>query len=106
MKPATARHRSRVRLEVTLGLGLALRSAASRSTMTRTTNARLAGLLFLFFYIATGMASMVLFGQATSGAEATAATLTSIAQHTTLVRLTAVLSVLTFVDAVVVAVAR
>ncbi len=41
--------------------------------MTRTTNARLAGFMFLF-YIATGVASIVLFNQATSGAEGTAAT--------------------------------
>jgi hypothetical protein len=72
--------------------------------MTRSTNARLAGFMFLF-YIATGITSMVLFGRATSGAEGTAATLASIAQHTTLVRLTAVLSLLAFVDAVALAVA-
>ena len=45
--------------------------------MTRTTSARLAGFLFLF-YIATGITSMVLFGHATSGAHGTAATLASI----------------------------
>jgi Domain of unknown function (DUF4386) len=72
--------------------------------MTRTTNARLAGFMFLF-YIATGVASMVVFNQATSGAEGTAAKLASIAQHAPLVRLTAVLTLLTFVDAVVLAVA-
>ena len=71
--------------------------------MTRKTNARLAGFTFLF-YIATGVASMVLFGQATRGAEGTAATLASIAQHETTVRLTAVLTLLTFFDAVVLAV--
>jgi Domain of unknown function (DUF4386) len=72
--------------------------------MTRTRNARLAGSMFLF-YIATGIASMVLFGQATSGAEGTAATLASIARHATLVRLTVMLTLLTFVDAVVLGVA-
>ncbi len=72
--------------------------------MTRTTNARLAGFMFLF-YIATGITSMVLFRQATSGAEGTAATLASLAQHATTVRLTAVLSLLTFVIAVALAVA-
>ena len=59
--------------------------------MTRTTNARLAGFMFLF-YIATGITSMVLFRQATSGAEGTAATLASLAQHATTVRLTVVLT--------------
>ena len=72
--------------------------------MSRTTNARLAGFMFLF-YIATGITSMVLFRQATSGAEGSAATLASLAQHATTVRLTAVLTLLTFFDAVVLAVA-
>src|SRR3990172_2558215 len=72
--------------------------------MTRTTNARLAGFMFLF-YIATGITSMVLFRQATSGAEGSAATLASLAQHATTVRLTAVLTLLTFFYAVVLAVA-
>jgi Domain of unknown function (DUF4386) len=67
--------------------------------MTRTTNARLAGFTFLA-YIATGIASMVLFGQAAAGANA-AARLASIAQHATVVRLTAVLTLLTFFEAVV-----
>ncbi len=71
--------------------------------MTRTTNARLAGFMFLF-YIATGLASMVLFGRAT-GAEGTAAKLASIAQHASLVRVTVLLTLLQFVDAVVLAVA-
>ena len=71
--------------------------------MTRTTNARLAGFMLLF-YIATGITSMVLFSKATGGAEGTAATLASIAQHATTVRLTAVLTLLTFVIAVVLAV--
>ncbi len=48
---------------------------------------------------------MVLFGQATSGAEGTATTLASIARHPTTVGLIAVLGLLTFVEAVVLAVA-
>ena len=72
--------------------------------MTRTTNARLAGFMFLL-YIAAGIGSSVLFNQATRGAEGIAATLASIAQHETLVRLTAVLTLLTFLIAVVLAVA-
>ncbi|MEK6373884.1 MAG: DUF4386 domain-containing protein [Acidobacteriota bacterium] len=72
--------------------------------MTDKTNARLAGFTFLF-YIATGIASMVLSGQATKGAEGTAAKLASIAQHAPLVRLNIVLTLLTFVIAVVLAVA-
>lgn len=67
--------------------------------MTRTTNARLAGFTFLA-YIATGIASMVLFGQAAAGANA-AASLASIAQHATAVRLTALLTLLTFFEAIV-----
>jgi hypothetical protein len=68
--------------------------------MTRKTNARLAGFMFLL-YIVTGITSMVLFGQATSGAEGTAAKLAGIARHAMLVRLTVVLTLLTFVYAVV-----
>ena len=71
--------------------------------MTLKTNARLAGFMFLF-YIATALTEMVLFGQASSG-HGTAARLASIAQHAPLVRVTAVLVFLTFVDAVVLAVA-
>jgi hypothetical protein len=74
--------------------------------MTRTTNARLAGFAFLF-YIAVGITSLVLFNQATSGAEGPeniAAKLAAIAQHQTLVRLTVLLTLLTFVCAVVLAV--
>ncbi len=67
--------------------------------MTRTTNARLAGFTFLF-YIATGITSLVLFRQATGGAEGDAA-LASLAQHATTVRLTAVLTLLAFFEAVV-----
>ena len=68
--------------------------------MTRATNARLAGFTFLF-YIVVGITSMVLFGQATRGAEGTAATLASLVQHATLVRLTVVLTFLMFLCAVV-----
>ena len=67
--------------------------------MTRTTNARLAGFMFLF-YIVTGVTSMVVYGRAARG-EGTAATLASIAQHATTVRLTVVLTLLQFVAAVV-----
>jgi len=71
--------------------------------MTPRANARLAGSMFLY-YIAIGVASMVLFNQATRGAEGTAAVLASIAQHETLVRLTAALTLLTFFIAVALAV--
>jgi uncharacterized protein DUF4386 len=67
--------------------------------MTRTTNARLAGCTFLA-YIATGIASMFLFSQVAAGPTA-AAKLASIAQHATAVRLTAVLTLLTFFEAIV-----
>jgi hypothetical protein len=71
--------------------------------MTRTTNARLAGFMFLF-YIATGIAGMVLFAPATSG-EGTAAKLASIAQHSTLTRLAAVYSLLMMMNPFVLGVA-
>jgi hypothetical protein len=71
--------------------------------MTRTTNARLAGFMFLF-YIATGIAGMVLFGPATSG-ETTAAKLASVAQHATLERVAAVYSLVMMMNAFVLAVA-
>ena len=70
--------------------------------MTRTTNARIAGFTFLF-YIAVGIASMLLFSQATSG-EAVPAKLASIAQHVLQVRLTIVLGLLQAVCAIVLAV--
>jgi hypothetical protein len=72
--------------------------------MTRKTNARLAGFMLLF-YIATGIAGLILFNQATGGAEGTAAKLASITQHATLVRLAIVLTLLTIFVAVVLAVA-
>jgi hypothetical protein len=56
-------------------------------------------------YIAVGLSTMVLFRRATGGAEGTAATLTSLAGHATTVRLTAVLTLLTFFIAVTLAVA-
>ncbi len=70
--------------------------------MTRTTNARLAGVIFLV-YIATGVTSMVLFGQATSAA-GTAGKLVSIAQHASLVRVTILLTLLQAAYALVLAV--
>jgi hypothetical protein len=60
--------------------------------MTPRTNARVAGVTFLL-YIATGIASMILFGQAARG-EDIAARLASIAAHATTVRLTVVLTLL------------
>lgn len=70
--------------------------------MTRKTNARLAGFMFLF-YIAAGVASMILFGQASRG-EGAAAKLAAIALNATTVRVTGLLALLTFVAAVVLAV--
>lgn len=70
--------------------------------MTRTTNARLAGSTFLA-YIATGIASMLLFGHAAAGTHA-AAKLASIANHVIAVRISAVLTLLTFFEAVMLAV--
>jgi hypothetical protein len=70
--------------------------------MTRTTNARLAGSILLL-YIATGIASMVLFGRATRG-EGVAERLASIAQHASLVRVTILLTLLQAAYAVVLAV--
>ena len=59
--------------------------------------------MFLF-YIAIGITSMVVFRQATGGAEGTAATLASLAQHAATVRLTVLLTLLTFFVAVTLAV--
>jgi hypothetical protein len=70
--------------------------------MTYTTNARLAGFTFLF-YIVAGIASMVLFSQATGGQEI-AAKLASIAHHMLQLRLTIVLGLLQAVCAMVLAV--
>ena len=65
--------------------------------MTRTTNSRIAGLVFLL-YIATGIAIMILSAQAT-GAEGIAARLAAIAAHALHVRLTIVLDLLTIMYA-------
>src|SRR3954464_16080079 len=70
--------------------------------MTRTTNARVAGFTFLF-YLAAGIASMILFGRA-SGGTGTAARLAAIAQHATDVRIAFLLSLLTCFAALVLAV--
>ena len=67
--------------------------------MTRTANARLAGFTFLA-YIATGIADMVIFGRAATGSGAFAQ-LASIAQHATLVRLSALLTLLSFFEAII-----
>ena len=67
--------------------------------MTRTTNARIAGFTFLA-YIAVGITSMVLFAGATKG-EGLAAQLATIAQHTTDVRLTILLTLLMDLSALV-----
>ncbi len=67
--------------------------------MTRTANARLAGVTFLA-YIATGIADMMVFGRAAVGTGAFAQ-LASIAQHATLVRLSALLTLLSFFEAVI-----
>ena len=52
--------------------------------MTRTTNARFAGFTFLF-YIAAGVASMILFGRAAS-ADGIAAMPASFAAHGSVIR--------------------
>ncbi len=70
--------------------------------MTRTTNARLAGFTFLF-YIAIGIAGVILFNQATKGDE-TAARLASIAAHAPLMRLSLVCTLLTIFSALILAV--
>jgi hypothetical protein len=71
--------------------------------MTRTTNSRIAGFMFLF-YIATGIASMVLFDQAASG-KGVSARLTSITHHATGMRLAAVLSLVGILNPLVLGVA-
>jgi len=67
--------------------------------MTRTTNARIAGSTFLF-YIAAGIAGLVVGGQATSG-EGIAAKLASIAQHETGLGVVVVLGLLQCFSALV-----
>ena len=71
--------------------------------MTRTTNARLAGFMFLF-YIVTGIAGMA-FLSPTGGAVGTAAKLAAMAQHATLTRAGAVFALLMMMNAFVLAVA-
>jgi hypothetical protein len=61
--------------------------------MTRRTNARIAGFTLLF-YIAVGVAGMILSGRA-SGAGGIAERLASMVQHETEVRVSAVLGLLT-----------
>lgn len=67
--------------------------------MTRTANARLAGFTFLA-YIATGIADMMVFGRAAIGKGAFEQ-LASIAHHATLVRLSALLTLLSFFEAII-----
>jgi hypothetical protein len=67
--------------------------------MSRKTIARIAGFTFLF-YIAVGITSMILFGQASRG-EGTAAQLAGIAQHASAVRLTIILGLLANLSALV-----
>jgi Domain of unknown function (DUF4386) len=71
-------------------------------TMTRRTNARVAGVTFLT-YIAAGIASLVVFGRATSG-EGMAATLAAIAHHATDVGVVVLLSLVQCFAALVLAV--
>ena len=71
--------------------------------MTTTTNARIAGSTFLL-YIVFGITQMVISGRA-SGGEGTAARLASMAQHTTDLRVSAVLGLLTGFVALALAVA-
>jgi hypothetical protein len=71
--------------------------------MTSRTNARLAGFMFLF-YIATALTEMIVFDRASSG-QGTAARLASMAQHAPLVRVSVLLTFITFVDAVTLGVA-
>ncbi len=72
--------------------------------MTTRTNARLAGVFFLV-YIAASVLGMVLYNQASGDVEGPAAVLASLARQPTLVRLTALLELLTCFDAVVLGVA-
>jgi hypothetical protein len=70
--------------------------------MTLRSNARLAGLTFLLQFV-TGICSHVLFNQVIAG-DGTPARLASIAQHATLVRVTALLLLLEFLCELVLAV--
>src|SRR5437868_2106675 len=80
------------------GSGLRLAGAP----MTRTTNARIAGFTFLF-YIGVAFPDMVLEGRATSG-EGIAAKLATIAQHATDLRVAVILTLLSGLSALVLAV--
>jgi Domain of unknown function (DUF4386) len=71
--------------------------------MTRKANARLAGFMFLF-YIACAFPQMLLYNRAAAG-DGIAAKLASIAQHVPTMRWIIVLELITFVDAVALAVA-
>lgn len=71
--------------------------------MTRTTNARLAGFMFLF-YIATGIAGMAFLSPAPRGTT-TAAKLAALAEHATLTRFGAVFALLMMMNAFILAVA-
>lgn len=70
--------------------------------MTLRTNARVAGVIFLL-YIVTAIGGLILFRQASGGAD-TAARLASIAQHAGLVRLTGALTLVEFLYPMVLAV--
>src|SRR4051794_33826071 len=70
--------------------------------MTRPTNARLAGVAFLA-YIGTGIADLILFAKAAPGADV-AARLANLTQHLTAVRVSALLELLTFFEAAILAV--
>lgn len=71
--------------------------------MSTRTNARVAGFMFLF-YIATAFPEMLVSQRARSGVSVLEK-LVSIAQHVPLMRLSIILNLVTFVDAVVLAVA-
>jgi hypothetical protein len=71
--------------------------------MTRTTNARLAGAMFLL-YIATAFPLTMMAGRVSAG-DGIAAKLASIAQHVPLMRLTIVLSWIVAIEALLLAVA-
>lgn len=67
--------------------------------MTHTTNAKVAGFAFLI-YIAAGILMLLLWGRATSG-EGTAEQMASLLQHTTEMRFTVLLNVVTSLSAFV-----
>src|SRR5438067_1808341 len=71
--------------------------------MTRTRNARLAGFMFLF-YIATAFPMLSLSNRVTAGKDTTAK-LANIAQHVPQMRVIVVLTMICFVNAVVLGVA-